>query len=131
MTAGVGLIECGERFVRALAQKDEAGLRAALARDVRFRALTPGQAWEADSQDAVIDILLGSWFEQTDQIEELVSHDVREVVDKIAIRYCLNVRNADGLFLVEQQGYLILADDGRIADAAIVCSGFRPIAGEK
>ena len=124
-TRGAVGVTQAEQFVFALSRKDERGLRELLAADVRFRGLTPGQAWEANSQDAAIEILLGSWFEDSDQIEELVSHDVHEVADKIAIRYRLHVRNDGGRFLVEQQAYLTL-DDGRIEDVAIVCSGYRP-----
>ena len=119
----------GERFVLALAGKDAAGLRAALAPDVRFRGLTPGRAWEATGVDATLDVLFGSWFEATDYIDEVVSHEIHPVVDKIAVRYCFRVRNGDGAFLVEQQGYVSLDEHGRMADVAIVCSGYRPVDG--
>jgi len=121
--------DIGEQFVRALAGKNAVELRAALAADVRFRGLTPGRVWEANGQDDAIDVLLGSWFEATDHIDETVSHDVHHVVDKVAIRYCFRVRNGDGVFLVEQQGYASLDQQGRMADVAIVCSGFQPIDG--
>ena len=120
MQAAIGQ---GDAFVSALARKSADGLRDAFSASVRFRGLTPGRAWEADNREDAVNILLGCWFEPTDHIDELVSHDVHAVADRVAIRYCLKVRNDEGLFLVEQQGYLILADDGRIADAAIVCSG--------
>ena len=117
----------GERFVLALAEKSGDGLRDALAANVRFRGLTPGRAWEADGSEAVIDVLFGSWFEPTGHIDEVESHDVHDVVDKIAVRYRLKVHNDGGRFVVEQQGILVIDDAGRIADIAIVCSGFQPI----
>ncbi len=122
--------DAGERFVHALAGKDAAGLRATLAPDVRFRGLTPGRVWEATGVDATLDVLFGSWFEATDHIDEVVSHEIHDVVDKIAVRYCFKVRNGDGVFLVEQQGYVSLDEQGRMADIAIVCSGFRPVGDE-
>ena len=51
------------------------------------------------------------------------------LVDKIAVRYCFRVRNGDGAFLVEQQGYVSLDEQGRMADVAIVCSGYRLVDG--
>ena len=118
------LSDLGERFVLALSRKDGAGLRAALAPDVRFRGLTPGRAWEATGVDATLDVLFGSWFEAADHIDEVMSHEIHDVVDKIAVRYCFRVRNGDGAFLVEQQGYVSLDEQGRMADVAIVCSGY-------
>ena len=121
--------EVGEQFVLALSQKDEAGLRVALASDVRFRGLTPARAWEAIGVDDTLNVPFGSWFETTDHIDEMVAYEIHDVVDKIAIRYCFRVRNAEGDFLVEQQGYVSLDEQGRMADVAIVCSGYRPVDG--
>ena len=125
MTEGTGSAAAqSERYVRALAERSERGLREVLSANVRFRGLTPDRVWEADSRDGAIEILLGSWFEDTDHIEEVLSTEGHAVADRIAIRYRFKVRNDGGLFVVEQQGYLTIAEDGCIADASIVCSGF-------
>ena len=73
------LSDVGERFVLALSRKDGAGLRAALAPDVRFRGLTPGRTWEATGVDDTLDVLFGSWFEAADHIDEMMSHEIHDV----------------------------------------------------
>lgn len=117
-----------ETFIFALARKDADGVRASLAPAVRFRGLTPNQEWQADASDEVVSILFGAWFETTDLVEELVAHEVRRVADRFALRYSFAIRNADGRWLVEQQGYASADDAGRIADLSIVCSGYRAVA---
>lgn len=117
-----------ERFVRAVAAKDIDVLQAVLAPNLRFRGMTPGREWAAATREGTLEILFGSWFEDGDEIEEIVSHDVHQIVDRVTIRYRFRVRNADGAFLVEQQGVAI-CDDGQISDLALVCSGYRPIEG--
>jgi hypothetical protein len=44
----------GERFVRALAAKDFAGVAAVLHPQVDFRGMTPGRFWEATGPDQVV-----------------------------------------------------------------------------
>src|SRR5207253_6697464 len=96
----------GELFARALAAKDAAGLRSVLAGAVDFGGLTPGKYWEATTSEQVVDgILLGHWFEPTDQIEELCSVRDGAVADRSHVAYRLRVRNPNGEFLVEQQVY--------------------------
>ena len=47
----------------AIAAQDAAALKALLAPDVNFRALTPGKSWESEDADAVVDdVILGKWF---------------------------------------------------------------------
>src|SRR6185437_5311922 len=59
----------GEEFVRALAGKDGAALRAVLADPIDFAALTPGRHWTASSSDEVIvEIMLGRWFDARSEI---------------------------------------------------------------
>ena len=115
----------GARFAHALAAKDVAGLRAVLADDVDFRGLTPGRFWEATTAGEVVDkIVLGAWFEPSDDIKELC--EVTEgggVADRSHVAYRLRVRNGGGEFLVEQQAYYT-AEDGRITWLRVLCSGF-------
>lgn len=117
----------GEQFARRLAAKDRDGLVALFADGVDFRALTPGKFWEASEPAQIVDdIVLGRWFEPTDEIESLESVDTGAVVDRGRVAYRLKVRNADGLHLVEQQAYLD-ASDGRITWLRILCSGYQPL----
>ena len=97
----------GERFARAIAAKDAPALLALLAPRIDFRAMTPGRFWEADSAVQVVDeVVLGSWFEPTDRIDEIEGIENGEVVDRERVGYRFRGTNADGAFLVEQQAYL-------------------------
>jgi hypothetical protein len=119
----------GAKFATALAAKDSEAMLALLAPEVEFRALTPRRSWEADDPEAVLEILFGNWFEDSDQIEALERLDTDAVADREQLRYRLAVSNPEGRFLVEQQGYLTSGEDGRIEWMRIVCSGFRPVEG--
>lgn len=139
------IIDAGTRFATALAGKRSAELAGLLAPEVDFRGLTPGRAWEASGREQVIEILLGSWFEPTDVIEELLAVDTSTMVDRRHVSYRLRGHNADGPFVVEQQMYFMTdgadhdadhgddhgADHGgdheadRISWMRVLCSGFR------
>lgn len=116
------------RFASALAAKDADAMLALLHPDVEFRALTPRRSWEADDPQAVLEIVFGSWFDDGDRIEALESVESDVVADREQVRYRLSVSNAEGRFVVEQQGYLTAGEDGRIEWMRLVCSGFRPVA---
>lgn len=116
----------GSSFAQALAEKDSEALRGMLHEQVDFRALTPRQAWEADDADGVLEILLGSWFEDSDEIRSLDAVETGEIGDRERLRYRMRVGNADGEYVVEQQGFLS-ERDGRIAWLRLLCSGFMPI----
>jgi hypothetical protein len=116
----------GSRFASALAAKDREGLRELLAPQIEFRALTPNFTWEANDPDAVLEIVFGSWFEDSDEIRSLESVETDVVADREQVRYRLAVTNPEGSFVVEQQGYLAAGEDGRIEWMRLVCSGFRP-----
>ena len=117
----------GERFARAIAAKDAPALRGLLAPGIDFRAMTPGRIWEADSPAQLVDeVILGKWFEPTDRVDAIESIENGEVADRQSVRYRFRVTNADGAFLVEQQAYLGVEDEG-ITYLRIMCSGYRPI----
>lgn len=116
----------GERFVEALASKDDTRLRALVDPYVEFRGMTPNRFWEATGVDELLSVL-GQWFDEKDDIEDVEDLETGEFVDRERIEYRFRVRNGEGLHLVEQQGYLI-ASDGRITWLRVMCSGFRPIA---
>ncbi len=117
--------ELGRRFVSALATKDLEGLAGLFDPQVDFRGLTPGDEWRATDPDAVVEIVLGSWFEPADHVREVASVEARPFADRYQLRYRLHVQNDDGMFVVEQQGYYS-AEEGRITRMGMVCSGFRP-----
>lgn len=121
-------VATGSRFASALAAKDRDAMRELLHPQIEFRALTPRKAWEADDADAVMEIVFGTWFDDSDEIRALESVETGTVADREQLRYRLAVTNPEGSFVVEQQGYLLAGEDGRIEWMRLVCSGFRPAA---
>ena len=114
----------GSRFAHAVAARDEAALRALLADDVDFRGLTPGRTWEGTGPDDVVEVVFGSWFEQSDRIERVLDvSDGDDVADTSHVSYRFDLANDDGEFVAEQQAYY--RGDERIEHLRILCSGFR------
>ena len=118
-------LEVGRAFVRALSAKDTASIASLLDQHIDFRGLTPGSEWRAVGPDEVIEILLGSWFEPTDHIREVLEVRTRSAADRSHLLYRLRVDNEDGSNVVEQQGYYD-AEDGRITKMSLMCAGYRP-----
>ena len=116
----------GAAFARAVATKDEAGLRELLHPGVDFRGMTPSRIWEGAGPEDVLAVL-GAWFEETDVIEAVESVETDSFADRQRVGYRFRVRNGDGLHLVEQQAYLS-EREGRIGWLRIMCAGFRPVA---
>jgi hypothetical protein len=117
----------GARFVRALAAKDFARVASLLHPEVDFRGMTPGRCWEAGTATQVVDEVLRSWFDDHDQIEELLGLDTARLVDRERVGYRLAVSNPQGSFLVEQQAYYETGA-GSITWMRVLCSGYRPVA---
>lgn len=119
----------GRRFAEAIAAKDSEALRSVLSPDLDFRALTPRKFWEAADADEVLEIVFGSWFEESDHIDELVEvTDGEDVEDTHRVGYRFAITNPDGAHTVEQQTYY-RAEGDRIDYLRVVCSGFRPAGG--
>ena len=117
----------GDGFARALADKRWPDLLVLLSPDVLFKGMTPGRFWEASSPAQLVTDVLQHWFEESDDIEEVIDVAVHPVADRWGIRYELRVRNADGLHLVEQQGYFDVGPDGAVTRMHLMCAGFRPL----
>ena len=117
----------GERFARALADKDAAGLKALLRSDVDFRAMTPGKFWEATDVDVIVDeTMLGMWFAPERQIDDLLAVDTDRVGSLDRVGYRFKVTRPDGDFVIEQQAYYE-TDGEQISWLRIMCSGFVPL----
>ena len=112
-------------FARAVAVKDTEATRDLLHPEVDFRGMTPGLVWEAGNPDGVLTVL-GTWFDNDDVIEKIESLETDTFADRQRVGYRLQVRNADGLHLVEQQAYLS-ERDGHIGWLRIMCAGYRPV----
>ena len=115
----------GRRFVDALVSRDPDSLRACLSPDVDFLGLTPGRLWEASSPDGVVEVLLGSWFEEQDRVVAVAEVSEGEVADTARILYRLDLELPAGPHVTEQQAYYREGPDG-IVHLRIMCSGFRP-----
>ena len=115
----------GEEFAEALSRKDFDEVTALLHPQVDFRGLTPGRMWEASDARSVVEDVLKSWFEPTDELERLVSTQTDAFADRARVGYRLEGHNPDGPFVVEQQAYYE-ERDGRIGWMRVMCSGFRP-----
>jgi hypothetical protein len=121
-------VPVGERFARALASKDRATLCALLTDPVDFRALTPRRHWEATTPGDVAEVILGAWFGPADDIEAALAFSNSSLPGRERVSYQLRVRNADGVFVVEQQAYYN-TEGGRISWLRILCSGYLPAEG--
>jgi hypothetical protein len=115
----------GGKFAEALGRKDFESVMAQLDPTIDFRGLTPGRAWEASDARAVIDDVLRQWFEDTDDLEEILSIETDAFADRQRVAYRLRGRNTGGPFVVEQQAYYT-EKNGRINWMRVLCSGFRP-----
>jgi hypothetical protein len=114
----------GESFARALAAKDNDGIRALLHPELDFQAMTPRRVWDSTGPEDVI-TTINTWFSASDNIEALESIETDAFADRQRVGYRLRVRNGDGEHLVEQQAYLS-ERDGRIGWLRIMCAGYRP-----
>src|SRR5438874_1882537 len=116
----------GSGFAQALSRKDFDAVASLLHPDVDFRGLTPGRNWEAGNRDDVIHEILQQWFEDSDDIDELLELETDSFSDRERVGYRFRGHNPDGDFVVEQQAY-IGERDGQIGWMRVVCSGFRPL----
>jgi hypothetical protein len=115
----------GTSFAEALARKDFESLADLLHPEIDFRGLTPRRNWEANNPDDVIQGILRTWFEDSDEIDELASCESDAFSDRERVGYRFHGRNPDGPFVLEQQAYLS-ERDGKIGWMRVLCSGYRP-----
>jgi hypothetical protein len=116
----------GAEFAQALAAKDFERLGELLHSEIDFRGLTPSREWVAVGSDELIGRVLRQWFEDSDEIEELLAVETDAFADRERVGYRFRGVNPDGPFVVEQQAYLA-EREGRIGWMRVVCSGFRPL----
>ena len=116
-------------FVEALAARDYKAIFGALARDVRFRFLIPpGPGEVAGAADVAAKYF--DWFGEADVLEvEAVLVD--PLPDRLSARYRFLLHEQERWKVVEQQSYLDVDEQGRIAAIDLLCSGFRPVDDEE
>ena len=98
--------DLGSALAIAIAEKDEEGVLALLVPGIDFRGLTPGRPWEASTAEEVVDLVFGSWFDESEEITALLGVEIGDPVeDTHRVGYRLAVRTPDGDHVVEQQAY--------------------------
>jgi len=118
-------VTLGRQFAEALAAKDFERVQSLLHPEIDFAGLTPKRTWSASDPAGVVDDVLRRWFEDCDEVDEVVSIETEAVADRERLGYRFAGHNRDGPFLVEQQAYLS-EREGRIDWMRVICSGMRP-----
>jgi TusA-related sulfurtransferase len=124
--------EVATRFVDAVAAADLDGMVAVLAPDVRLRYLTPSGPGELVGAAAVAAKHL-QWFGAADALRAQRVL-VEPLPDRVSVRYRFLLRRREGhegWEVIEQQTYLDVDEGLRITAIDLLCSGFRPSAGEE
>jgi hypothetical protein len=122
--------DLAHRFTAALAARDAAALRSMFGDEVDFRGMTPRQVWTAPTPDALVsDVIFGAWFEPGDAITRIEWVQAGQVGRRTRIGYRLELANASGSFVLEQQAFLELTN-GEITWLRLLCSGAVPVAGD-
>jgi hypothetical protein len=118
-------------FLDGLAAQDFARLGEALTDQVRVRALLPGGAGEWTGAGAAARVF-ARWFGDTEGFE-LIEASVGEVGGRLHLHWRLRLRAerlGAGWFVVEQQSYADTGKDGRLIRLDLLCTGYRPEAGD-
>jgi SnoaL-like domain len=117
--------ELGAKFAAALGAKDFERVAELLHPEVRLRGLTPRRSWEAVGPEAAIDEVLATWFDDSRQIDEVLSIEAGGFADRGQVTYSFRGTRPEGPFVVEQRAYFT-ERDGRIDWMHVLCSGLRP-----
>jgi TusA-related sulfurtransferase len=112
------------RFIGAVMSNDRRAAVATLAPAVRFRHLIPRGPREIWGADEALDVFLG-WFGDARELE-VQSLLVEPIADRTSMHYRVRLRATGGWEVIEQQQFLDMDEEGRIAAIDLLCSGFRP-----
>jgi TusA-related sulfurtransferase len=113
-----------KRFLEAIAARDYKATFGALAHDVRFRYLVPGGPGELRGA-ADVAAKYFQWFGSADvlRVQRVL---VEPLPDRISARYRFLLHEGERWDVIEQQTYLDMDAEGRVAAIDLLCSGFRP-----
>ena len=117
-------VSTARRFIGAVMSKDRDAAVATLAPAVRFRHLIPRGPREIWGADEALDVFLG-WFGDARELE-VQSLLVEPIADRTSMHYRVRLRATSGGEVIEQQQFLDMDEEGRIAAIDLLCSGFRP-----
>lgn len=114
-----------EHFVDAFLANSWEDLRLQLADDVAFRALLPPRISEVDDADAAI-ALMSSWFDNDERVThvETIDTEPMSVKQRASYRFRTHVESSGKSYRLEQHAFLTLNQDGGIAKADLICSGW-------
>ena len=113
----------GERLVDAIAHQDASAIAACFTADAELRALIPpGLRERQGAKEAAA--LIALWFGDSTELD-LVESRSDDVGDRFHVGYRFEGVEEGKPYVVEQHLYCTL-DDGKIARADLLCSGFRP-----
>lgn len=112
----------GERLVAAIAAQDEAAIAACFAEDAEFRALSPPGLRER-STGADAGALIAMWYGDS-TVLEVAGTQTMQIGDRLRISYRFTGIENGEPFVVEQHLFCTIRD-GRMAQADLLCSGFR------
>ncbi len=115
--------ELAEQLVAGIAAQDEAAIAACFAEDVRFRALSPPGLRER-SGAAEVGALIAIWYGDS-TVLDLTETRTAQIGDRLRISYRFTGVENDEPYVVEQHLFCTVRD-GKIEQADLLCSGFRP-----
>jgi len=117
------------QLVEAIAARDGDAITKALAPDTRLRYLIPPGPGEVLGAPSVADKFL-EWFGDLGVVE-IANVQVAAVADRMSARYRFLVGERQPDEVIEQQTFLDLDEEGRIASIDLLCSGFRPATADR
>jgi hypothetical protein len=117
----------GVRLVEAIAAQDATAIAACFGQEAEFRALTPYGLRERKGADETA-ALLAAWYGDSTVID-LIDARTDEVGGRLHLTYRFEGIE-DGQPYVVQQHLFYTLDEGKIAAADLLCSGFLPRANE-
>lgn len=117
-------LDAAERLVEAIAARAFEAIAGVLAPDAHFRYLAPPGPGDIVGAAAVAAKFV-QWFGDADGFT-VQGVRVEPLADRISARYRFLLRDHEGWEVIEQQLYLDVDDDGRVAAIDLLCSGFQP-----
>jgi hypothetical protein len=117
----------GARLVSAIGEQDAGAIADCFCPDAQIRALTPLGIHEREGADEAA-ALIARWFGDSTELD-LVATRTDEVGGRLYLAYRFEGVEDGEPYVVEQQLYCTL-EDGKIAVADLLCSGFLSTAEE-
>ena len=118
--------EIAGAFVDAIVARDVARAVALLHPEIDFRAMTPNRVWEADGPTGV-EAVLREWFEDPDEdVHGIEATEPVSLEDTVRVGWLVQISDADGPHLFEQQAY-VRERDAQVGWMRVICSGWIPL----